>query len=209
MHLFRRHPESPAGADLWLVVGLGNPGKQYERTRHNIGFMVVDALAARHGLRLTRGKHQADVARGEIAGVQVILAEPLTFMNDSGYSVGHIARYYHIPPPRVLVICDDLDLPFGTMRLRSSGSSGGQRGLQSVIQVLGSNEIPRLRLGVGRPPRDAVGHVLQAFPPSEAKLLPRLLDTACDAVAAALTDGVQSAMNRYNRDWMSDFAGNR
>lgn len=207
MHLFRRQPEPLATSDLWLVVGLGNPGKQYDRTRHNIGFMVVDALAARHDLRLTRGKHEADVARGAIAGIPVLLAEPLTFMNDSGYAVGRIARYYHIPPARVLVICDDLDLPFGTMRLRPEGSSGGQRGLQSVIQALSSSEIPRLRLGVGRPPRDAVGHVLQAFPSSEAKLLPSLMDIAGDAVAAALSDGVQNAMNRYNRDWTAELAG--
>lgn len=209
MHLFRRQADGPTDADMWLVAGLGNPGKQYERTRHNIGFMVVDALAVRHGVRLTRGKHEADVVRTTIQDVPVLLAEPLTYMNDSGYAVGRIARYYHIPPARVLVICDDLDLPFGTLRLRPGGSSGGQRGLQSVLQVLGTNEVPRLRLGVGRPPRDAVGHVLQAFPATEAKLLPALLDVACDAVTAILTDGVAKAMNRYNRDWSAELASGR
>lgn len=207
MHLFKRHADSPTDSNLHLVVGLGNPGKQYERTRHNIGFMVVDALAARHDLRLNRSKHEADVVRADLRGAPVILAKPLTYMNDSGYAVGRLARYSHTPPGHVLVICDDLDLPFGTIRVRPGGSSGGQRGLQSVIHVLGTNEVPRLRLGVGRPPGDTVAHVLQAFPPSQAELLPALLDIACDAVTAALTDGVSNAMNRYNRDWSAELAG--
>ncbi len=204
MHLFNRHPDRDPDVGMWLVAGLGNPGRQYERTRHNIGFMVVDALAGRYSVRLTGGKHAADVGRTVIEDIPVLLAEPQTYMNDSGHSVGKLARYYHVPPARILVICDDIDLPFGTLRVRPGGSSGGQRGLQSVLQVLGTNEVPRLRLGVGRPPRDTVGHVLQTFPAAEQKLLPALLNVAGDAVTAVLTGGVSKAMNQYNRDWSTE-----
>lgn len=204
MHLFRRHPEPKPAGEMHLVAGLGNPGRQYERTRHNIGFMVVDRLAEQNGVHWSKSKHEADVARWNLDDLTIFLAKPLTFMNDSGYAIGRLDRYYHVPAKQVLVICDDMDLPFGTMRLRPGGSSGGQRGLQSVIQVLGTSDIPRLRLGVDRPESSSVKHVLDRFPPEEERSLSALLDIAADAVTAALTEGVAPAMNRFNRDWTED-----
>lgn len=187
---------------LHLVVGLGNPGREYEATRHNVGFMVVDELAGRAGGRFTSSRQRADVARVQLASVPVLLAKPVTFMNESGFAVSHLVRYYHLPLERLLVISDDIDLPFGTVRLRTGGSAGGQRGLQSIITELGTNEFARLRLGVSRPRGSAVSHVLHPFAPAEREQLPRLLSVAADAVLAALTRGVQPAANEFNRNWL-------
>jgi peptidyl-tRNA hydrolase, PTH1 family len=197
-------PDQDDGA--WLVVGLGNPGPQYERTRHNVGFMVVEALAERAGVRFKGSRHRADVARRQIQGVSVLLAQPLTFMNESGLAVTRLTRYYKIPPERLLVICDDIDLPFGTLRLRPSGSSGGNRGLQSIIECLQTEQFARLRVGVERPKSSAVGHVLSAFPREQARVLPALIGIAADAVTAVLEEGVPVAMNRFNRNWLGELS---
>jgi PTH1 family peptidyl-tRNA hydrolase len=197
-----RQPDYEEG--LWLVVGLGNPGSQYARSRHNIGFLVVEAIAEREGLRFKGSRQRADVARGEIHGVSILLAQPLTYMNESGLAVSTLLHYYKIPRERLLVVCDDIDLPFGTLRLRPSGSSGGNGGLKSVIQQLGSEQFARLRVGVERPRSSAVGHVLGEFAPEQARVLPSLIDTAADAVTAAVESGIQTAMNRYNRNWLDE-----
>lgn len=206
MKFWRHRREETPDPEALLVVGLGNPGRKYARTRHNVGFMVVEALAERHTMKFGSSKHRADVARGTIEGIPVLLAEPLTYMNESGNAVSRLVQYYKLPLDHLLVVCDDLDLPFGTLRLRPNGSSGGQRGLQSIIQALGTDEFARLRIGVGRPRDSAVGHVLSPFSPEEERFLPSLIDTAADAVTVALRDGVQAAMNRYNRDWLPSLA---
>jgi PTH1 family peptidyl-tRNA hydrolase len=190
--------------DLHLVAGLGNPGTRFEGTRHNIGFMAVERLAQRHGLRFKGSKQRADVARGPVAGVPCLLAMPLTYMNESGNAVSRLLAYYRVPLDRLLVVYDEIDLPFGTLRLRPAGSAAGNRGIQSIIHSVGSDEFARLRLGVGRPRGEAVSHVLGRFPPEQEKLLPQLLDTACDAVESVLTEGVEATMNRFNRNWLDD-----
>jgi len=190
----------------WLVVGLGNPGSRYENTRHNIGFMAVEAFACRHDLRFKRSKHRADVATGSVKGIPILLAEPVTFMNESGNAVVRLARYYNVPSERVLVVCDDIDLRFGTMRLRLAGGSGGNGGLKSIIQSLGTEQFGRLRLGVGRPAGDAARHVLQRFPANEAGLLSELLNLAVDAIEAVTQHGVSEAMNQFNRDWLPELS---
>lgn len=148
-----------------LIVGLGNPGARYAKTRHNVGFMAVDELAARYGLSFTRTEQRALTAHGVIEGQRVILAKPQTWMNDSGQAVAPLARFYKIPPEALLVISDHLDLEFGKVRYRFNSSSGGQRGLQSIIQHLGTQAFGQLRLGIGRPPgqMDPAAYVLQPF----------------------------------------------
>lgn len=189
---------------LRLVVGLGNPGSKYARTRHNVGFMVVERLAERHNLRFKGSKQRADVARGSVCGLDTLLAMPVTYMNESGNAVVRLLDYYKVPLGNVLVICDDMDLPFGSLRLRPNGSSGGNNGLRSIAQSLKSEDFARLRLGIGRPESGAISHVLGRFSPDQEPLVPALLDRACDAVCAALTEGVGPAMNLYNRNWLDD-----
>lgn len=203
MRLFR-HTDTPPEPGLRLVVGLGNPGGKYERTRHNVGFMVVNELARRAGASFRSSKQRADVARGSLDGMSVLLAQPQTYMNESGDAVSRLVSYYHVPLGNLIVICDDLDLPFGTLRLRPSGSSGGNNGLKSIIRSLGSEEFARLRVGVGRPPGNAINYVLAPFTEEQQRLLPDLLPIGADCVIAALRDGVLPAMNEYNRDWLQD-----
>ena len=201
---FRRSSDETDGADesLRLIVGLGNPGSRYEGTRHNIGFMVVERYSARHGLHLKASRHRADVARGSANGVPILLAEPLTFMNDSGIAVRRLLDYYKIDPERCIVVCDDLDLPFGRLRIRPDGSSGGNGGLKSIIRELGDDRFVRLRLGIDRPSVPAKAYVLQPFSQEQRTALPRLLDIACDALDDVLARGAAAAMNEYNRDWL-------
>src|SRR5579884_2760999 len=176
MPFWSRSREDPIEAGQPLIVGLGNPGPRYENTRHNIGFMVVERLAGRNGLSFKGSKQRADIARGPVDGITAILALPVTYMNDSGIAVSRLLSYYHVPRSRLLVVCDDLDLPFGSLRLRPSGSAGGQKGLLSIIQQLGTEDFARLRLGIGRPPGPgAIPHVLGAFPAEQERVLPKLL----------------------------------
>jgi PTH1 family peptidyl-tRNA hydrolase len=207
MRFWKRKDDVAPGGDLHLIVGLGNPGPRYENTRHNIGFVVIDELARRHGLSFRKqGKHRAETATGEIERVPVLLAKPLTFMNESGYAVSHLVRYYRVPQENLLVVNDDIDLPFGTLRLRPNGSSGGNQGLNSIITELGTQEFPRLRVGVERPRSSAVSHVLSEFSSDQSTLLPALVDKAADAVTSVLTTGVPPAMNSFNRNWTEDLA---
>jgi PTH1 family peptidyl-tRNA hydrolase len=193
--------KSSEGGNLHLIVGLGNPGARYASTRHNVGFMVVDELARRHGLRFSAKQADAEVARGQIGGVPVILAKPLTFMNNSGTAVSRLVRFYKIPVERLLVVYDDYALPLGLIRVRARGSSGGHNGMESVIRLLGTQNFPRLRVGVDRPddPRHStVDWVLSRFTPQERKVLSRTIPHAVDAIETFLREGVDRAMNLYN-----------
>lgn len=179
-----------------LLVGLGNPGREYRDTRHNIGFMVVERLAtAARATWQNEKAWQAELAR---AG-ETLLCKPLTFMNLSGVAVGLIASFYKIPPAEILVLLDDMALPLGKLRLRANGSSGGHQGLQSIIEHLGTEEVARLRVGIGAAePGGAVGHVLGRFALEEAAVLQQSLDRVLEAIAAAQTRGLAAAMNAYN-----------
>ena len=185
-----------------LIAGLGNPGREYARTRHNAGFMVAERLAERARASWSNErKFDARVARWERAGQKVLLVMPGTFMNASGESVGAVAAFYQISPRQVLVVVDDADLPFGEIRMRPSGSSGGHHGLESVEQHLATRDYPRLRVGIGREPgsaREITGYVLSDFGRADRELLDKVLARACDQVECWLTDGIQAAMNRFN-----------
>jgi PTH1 family peptidyl-tRNA hydrolase len=206
LRLFRPRPtpEPDPVSDLRLVVGLGNPGPKYARTRHNIGFQCVDLLARRHGINLDKMQHKAMTGQGWISKggsrVKVLLAKPLTFMNLSGDSVAPLARFFQVEPERMLVIHDDLDLDSGRLRLRLNGSSGGQNGIKSIIERLGTQEFARARVGIGRPPgrMDPAAYVLQDFTAEEETVFDPLRETICDAVELWLFEGMTAAMNRFN-----------
>jgi peptidyl-tRNA hydrolase, PTH1 family len=176
--------------DFLLVAGLGNPGPRFEHNRHNIGFRAVEALAEAHRLTFTRTEHNARTAHGTVADERVILAKPQTFMNESGKAVGALTRYYKIPPERLLVVYDDLDIPLRTVRFRQEGSSGGHRGLQSIINHLSTRQFPRLRLGIGRPPgrMDPAAYVLQDFSEEEKPLLWDVLRLTKDLIEKWIKD---------------------
>ena len=184
---------------VYLIVGLGNPGARYARNRHNVGFRCVRRLAAAHGLTFRRRK-QARVASGTILGYRVLLAMPQTFMNESGRAVAPLVRFHNLPLDRLLVVYDDLDLPLGTLRLRPKGGSGGHRGMRSIIQHLGSQEFPRLRIGIGRPPEgvDPADYVLRNFSSEEERVIEDVLERAVAAVEMWLTEGIEKAMAWYN-----------
>lgn len=186
--------------DRWLIVGLGNPGPGYAGNRHNAGAMVADVLAERIGARFRAGKFRAASAEGRLAGQPVTLAKPLTYMNLSGGPVAGLAGYYRIPAGRVVVIHDELDLPFGTIRLKQGGGDNGHNGLRSVTTSLGTREYYRVRFGIGRPPgrMDPAVFVLRDFSAAERKELPFLLDRAADAAQALLADGLAAAQNAFH-----------
>ncbi len=186
--------------ELYLIAGLGNPGRRYAGNRHNLGFQCLDRLAAAHRLAFDRTMHRARIAAGTIAGQRVVLAKPLTFMNLAGQAVGPLVHWYKVPLDRLLVIYDELDLPLGTIRLRPSGSSGGHKGLTSIIQALGSQDFPRLRVGIGRPPSgwDPADYVLHDFTRDEAATIAGAYDRVTAAVECWLSEGLVAAMNRFN-----------
>ncbi len=183
-----------------LIVGLGNPGLAYRHNRHNVGFMVADALADKLEIPLKRVKFKAQIGNGKLGDIPVIIAKPLTFMNNSGEAVAPLVRYFKVPLERLLVIHDDMDLPLGTLRMRPSGGSAGHNGMLSIFDKLGTNAIPRLRVGIGRPPgrMDPADYVLQDFPRSEEELLSMVIAQACEAALAFITTGLEKAMNTYN-----------
>jgi PTH1 family peptidyl-tRNA hydrolase len=189
-----------------LFVGLGNPGREYRNNRHNIGFMALDRLAGRLGINFSRLESKALITKTEYSGRRLILAKPQTFMNLSGQSVSSLVRFYKIPLENMLVAYDDVDLPFGTIRLRPGGGSAGHRGMGSVIERLGIENFPRLRMGVGRPTghMEAADYVLQDFSRSEVETLPVILDNAVDAMLLCVTKGLVSAMNQFNGTVESD-----
>jgi PTH1 family peptidyl-tRNA hydrolase len=184
----------------YLITGLGNPGREYRETRHNIGFMLVDHLAQRLGVSFSRMESKALATKGEYQGRRLVLAKPQTYMNLSGSAVGSLMRFYKVPITNLLVAYDDVDLPLGTIRLRAEGGSAGQKGMASIIERLGTQEFPRLRLGIGRPPgrMDAAAYVLQPFKKDEIELLPVILERAVDAALVFITSGLESAMNQFN-----------
>ena len=186
---------------VYLIVGLGNPGRKYRTNRHNIGFMLVDRVAERLGITFSSVKHKALITDGRHAGAKIILAKPQTFMNNSGQAVSALMRFYKLPTSNLLVAYDDVDLPFEAIRMRSSGGSAGQKGMKSIIQHLGTEEFPRLRLGIDRPPgrMSTPDYVLQDFAPALQEALGFFLDRAADAALSYVANGIEPAMTRYNR----------
>lgn len=183
-----------------LIVGLGNPGRRYRGTRHNVGWEVLARLADRAGIRVNEDEGFAEVGRGAIGTQRVLLARPVTYMNVSGEAVRDLRRRHRLRPADILLIVDDIDLPLGRLRLRAGGSAGGHNGLKSVIEALGTTEFPRLRVGIGRPPLgvDPAEFVLTRFTDREAATVQESLTRAVEAVEMAVTEGVGAAMNRYN-----------
>ncbi len=186
--------------DVWLIAGLGNPGRRYQSTRHNAGFMVVDRLLSRIPEGTGRSRFQSDIRETRIGDQRVVLAKPQTYMNESGVAVEQLLRWYKVPRERLLVIFDDLDLPFGAIRLRGEGSDGGHNGVASVIHHLRSSQFPRLRVGISRPQSGpTVPYVLSPFTSDEQRRLGDILDVAADATIVWLREGLVPAMNQYNR----------
>jgi len=188
-----------------LVVGLGNPGRRYATTRHNVGYRVVEAFAALHAIALSSRKFSGRFGRGKVARCDVAILEPETFMNLSGASVAEAVRLLPMDDMAtdLLVVSDDVDLPFGRLRIRPGGGAGGHKGLRDIIEHLGRDDFPRLRFGVGRPPhpgQDTADWVLEGFSEEEEKVLPKRVEDAAHAVSSFVASGVQAAMNQWNRE---------
>ncbi len=186
---------------MYLIVGLGNPKKRYSDTRHNLGFQVVEALSRRLKSNAPVTRHRSLLAEADYSGKKLLLAQPLTYMNRSGLAVYEIIRNYRLEPDGIMVICDDLDLPPGTIRLRKKGGGAGHRGVQSIIDALGTEEFPRLRIGIGRPPPgvEASDYVLQPLEGEDRELIEPALERAAEAVLVFVGEGLETAMNNYNR----------
>lgn len=185
-------------ADIKLIVGLGNPGAEYRDTRHNVGFMVVDAVARKHHLQVKVRRNQAHIGEGAIDGRPIALAKPMTFMNLSGQAVSALMRRFRLDPQETLVIYDDVALPLGRLRIRPDGSAGGHNGIKSIIGSIGSQDFPRIRIGIGSPNRDMIDHVLSRFHRSEMDAVRDAVARASDAVEMILESGLEPAMNRFN-----------
>ena len=184
----------------WFIVGLGNPGQEYAQTRHNIGFMVIDRLAEKYGVSVSRRKFQNHFGKGQIHSVDVILAKPMAYMNRSGPPVRQLASYFDLTAERMLIIHDDIDIETGRIKIKSKGGHGGHNGLKSLIEAFGTNDFPRLRIGIGRPEGeiDVTGHVLGKIPPDERRILESILQTAEDAVMTIIDKGILESMNQFN-----------
>ncbi|MBE3011615.1 aminoacyl-tRNA hydrolase [Microbispora sp. NEAU-D428] len=191
---------SDTSAQRWLVAGLGNPGPEYAGNRHNAGFMVLDELAARVGGRFKAHKSRAEVVEGRLAGLPVVLAKPLSFMNLSGGPVKALADFYKVTPDRVIVVHDELDIPYGALRAKTGGGDNGHNGLKSITKSLGTRDYPRIRFGIGRPPgrMDPATFVLRDFATAERKDLPFLVDRAADMVESLMTAGLEATQNRFH-----------
>jgi PTH1 family peptidyl-tRNA hydrolase len=202
-----RSPRTGTPADL-LVVGLGNPGEEYARTRHNVGAEVVGLLAARHGAKLKKGKERAQADEVRVAGKRIALAVPLTFMNDSGDSVRLLARRYGVEPDQIVIVHDELDLPVATLKIKSGGGLAGHNGLRSIKSHLHSDDFQRVRIGVGKPVSKEQGadHVLNRFGKRERAEIDVTLEQAADAVEMIASEGIGPTMNRYNTTPRDDTA---
>jgi PTH1 family peptidyl-tRNA hydrolase len=183
-----------------MIAGLGNPGRQYENNRHNVGFMLVSRLALKLDTSFGQVQSRALVAKTSYFGERVILIKPQTYMNESGKAVGSLVNFYKVPLENLLVAYDDVDLPLGTLRIRPFGGSAGQKGMLSIIERVGTAEFPRLRIGTGRPPgrMEAANYVLQDFPPGETELLEQTLGRAVEAVLTYIKFGLERTMNLFN-----------
>lgn len=193
-------------ANTYLIAGLGNPGREYQFNRHNVGFMVVDALAKKLGVRFTRLESKSLVTKSEYQGQKLILAKPQTYMNLSGQSISSLIRFYKINPSNMLIVYDELDLPFGVIRLRPKGGSAGHRGMQSIIEQIGTQEFPRLRVGIGRPPGRMSGadYVLKDISRQEADELEFALQRAVEAVLVFIALGLEKAMTQFNGAFLEE-----
>ena len=192
--------KKPAGVN-WLIVGLGNVGDKYEGTRHNVGFRVADELAERAGVPVQRLKYRALTGQAEIGGTRVLLMKPVTFMNLSGEAVRPAADFYKVPPDHILVLSDDVSLPVGKLRIRRGGSAGGHNGLKNIIQHLGTDQFPRVKVGVGEKPHpdyDMADWVLGKFQGEDRKAIDQAVQRAADAVECLLREGPERAMSRFN-----------
>jgi peptidyl-tRNA hydrolase, PTH1 family len=193
---------------MWLVVGLGNPGKKYERNRHNVGFRVIDELTRRHGLGPLREKFKAEVGGGQLAGQKVTVVKPMEFMNLSGFAVQRAVQFHHVEPARIVVVHDEIDLPFGRLRVKNGGGHGGHNGLRSIHAQLGSPDYLRIRVGVGKPERNdgtrgegaVASHVLSDFSAVETAELDGVIGRAADAAETIVGRGIATAMNQFNGD---------
>ncbi len=190
-----------------LIVGLGNPERGYHDSRHNIGFICLNHFARKQAIRFDRKQGKARIGSGEVAGEAVILAKPQTYMNLSGESVSRLVRKFGVSLANLLVVHDDLDLPLGKIRIRQGGSSGGHKGVESIITILGSADFPRLRIGIGRPGTDShsqygedeiISYVLSSFAPQEKEIVARTIPVVSDALLSLISEGIDTAMNKYN-----------
>ena len=187
--------------ETWLIVGLGNPGKEYERTRHNAGFRALDILAGKLGCKIDKGKFQGIYGQANYGGKKLMLLKPLTYMNLSGRSVLQLSAYFNIPPQRIIVMFDDISLEPGRLRIRADGSAGGHNGIKSIIQEVGSQAFPRVKIGVGAKPNpeyDLADWVLSTFSVQEEKALAVALNNAADAALSIIDRGVPETANRFN-----------
>ncbi len=192
--------ELQTSGGIYLVVGLGNPGREYRNTRHNMGFLALDHLAAHWSITTLKVQGKAIISTGQYAGNKVILAKPQTYMNLSGQAVSALMNFYKVPLEHLLVIHDDVDIPFGTIRIRPGGGFGGQKGVGSIIEKLGTQEFARMRLGVGRPPgqMDTANYVLQSFSKEDEEFLQSVFAKSDEAVETFIAEGLNTAMNRFN-----------
>lgn len=190
------HPEPPALA----VVGLGNPGAEYAATRHNAGFWCIDVLSRKYAIPLERRRSSAIIGEGAIANRPVALVKPRTYVNRSGAAIRYLQARYALQADKLLIVCDDINLPPGKLRLRPKGSAGGHNGLKSIIEAAGSQAFPRLRIGVGQPADGAgqIEHVIGPMPPDEREVLDAAVERAADAIACLLAEGIQETMSRFN-----------
>lgn len=190
---------------MYIIIGLGNPGSEYQNTRHNVGFMALDTLARRFRLKFKRNRNIYQSVTVNLDNREVVFVKPLTFMNRSGIAVKAVLQKYEVSDlSRILIVCDDFNLPFGTLRLRPAGSHGGQKGLQSIISTLGTQEFPRLRIGIGDDFTDAAEYVLSPFRKDEREDLPVILNWAADAIESFVANGIEFTMSKYNRNYLEN-----
>lgn len=208
---FRKNKQQSSQSDIdqmggIMIVGLGNPGKDYQKNRHNVGFMAIDKIAQEFGIENKKVKSKAIIIEGKKDNKKIILVKPQTFMNLSGSAIASLVHFFKINPENLIVIHDDLDLPSLSIRLRPGGGAGGQKGVASIIQNLGTQQFSRVRIGIGRPPgrMDPADYVLQNFPKQEEKELPFLFDTVTKAVECILDSGIEIAMNKFNGENNND-----
>ncbi|MBI9047018.1 MAG: aminoacyl-tRNA hydrolase [Anaerolineaceae bacterium] len=189
-----------------LIIGLGNPGREYKESRHNVGFMAIDAMMKHWGVSMLRVQSKAIIGKERRSNQQIILGKPQTFMNLSGQSVAPLVRFYKVPQENLMVIHDDMDLPFGVIRIRKAGGSAGQKGLNSIIEQLGSQDFPRMRIGIGKPPGRMSGadYVLQRFSKNEVSDLDFIMPHIVEAVETFIKSGIEQTMNKYNGSALKD-----